>query len=251
MNDASPAWKEFRIVRRLGRGGSGDVWLAERISDGAPAVIKAVDASTAGLLEHFDLPGLPRLLCRDASGGRAALSYLPGVTLREELRAAGPLPAPAALSAAAGAARVLAGVWCDYGWLHRDLKPEHIIRSPEGAIGLIDWHLAAAPDPNLDTRCRIGTPAYLSPEACAGAPLDDTSDQYSLGITLFELLTGRRPFRQRSMAGLAAAHLAEPLPATPELAGAVRELLERMTAKFPDERFPGWIEVIDAIDDLG
>jgi hypothetical protein len=140
--------------------------------------------------------------------------YVAGPTLRDEL-AQGPLPVHRAIDTVATVARALA-VAHARGIVHRDLKPENIVRTPDGVIKILDFGLALPGDtvnaPLTADGVALGTPAYMSPEQIRGSGVDARSDQFALGILLYELVTGTHPFLARTPA----ATLARILEATPE-----------------------------------
>ncbi len=245
----------YTLMRRLGAGASGAVFLARRDRDRGLAAVKFFCVESVWLervlaalrmIRGVRHPGIPVIeaLIEAPEGWAAVMEYLPGCSHSRITRLADLLPA------ARKTAEVLQHVWCERGWLHRDIKPDNIRFLPEGRVVLPDWHLAAPPDRERDAGFLIGTPAYLAPEAFAAAELDDRSDQYSLGITMFRWWCGHVPFRARTLERLAEAHLLWELPALPGMPEAAARVIRRMTAKHPDERYNDWIDVLDALDEV-
>ncbi len=179
--------------------------------------------------------------------------YLVGVSLREALHQAERLAVPHALWVARQVAEALDALHC-HGWRHADVKPENILVGPNGHTTLLDLGLAERPRDAACDDIIKGSPAYWSPETCQ----DDqrvglASDIYSLGVTLFESLTGRCPFVAEGAAAMAAAHVDEsppdPCALAPwvglRVAGLLRDMLAKRSAARPSAR-----QLIDRLIDL-
>jgi serine/threonine protein kinase/formylglycine-generating enzyme required for sulfatase activity len=200
----------YRLLRELGRGGQGTVWLAhdERlrrqvalkivprsplVEDLAPRFRR--EAEVAGGLDH---PGLCPVydVGHDESVAWIALRYVEGETLAHRI-ARGPLPRDEALRLIESAARAL-HVAHAAGVVHRDVKPGNLMITPAGDAVVLDFGVARPQEggpPITLTGDALGTPAYMSPEALGGAArLDARADVWALGVSLFEALAGRRPF---------------------------------------------------------
>ena len=127
------------------------------------------------------------------------------------------------------------------GLCHRDLKPANVMMRPDGRIVLIDFGLAKAvhSDSQLTSAGEVrGSPYYISPEQAEGAPVDQRSDLYSLGVIFYEMLTGQRPFRGSSVVAILQSHRNDPIPTLPPELSRFQRLVEGLLAKNPAERFP-------------
>lgn len=136
------------------------------------------------------------------------------------------------------------------GIIHRDLKPGNIMLDENGNAYLSDFGIARVMGSNLTGSAIIGTPAYMSPEQAHGLSIDGRSDIYSMGVVLFELITGREPFQAETPMGLLLMHINEPLPPIQEfreeVGYTVQEVVEKATAKNPDDRFSSAGELAQA-----
>jgi len=138
--------------------------------------------------------------------------------------------------------------------IHRDIKPANLMMSASGEVKILDFGIAKALDAKKDLTGQtvLGTPYYMSPEQAMGQTIDARTDVYSLGITAFHLLTGKRPFEAKSKVDVMLMQVKNPLPDIRQLVSGVDErvvqLIEKMTAKQPGQRFQSCQELIDAID---
>jgi serine/threonine protein kinase len=136
------------------------------------------------------------------------------------------------------------------GLLHRDLKPANVMLREDGNIALIDFGLARSLDGSTTQNTRTGvlrgSPYYMSPEQALGEQLDVRSDFYSLGVILFEMLTGRRPFTGSSAMDVLQQHVHSPMPPLPASLTHLEPLLATLLAKSRDERFAKAHEVAEA-----
>jgi serine/threonine protein kinase len=170
--------------------------------------------------------------------------------LRRRMRAA-PLSPREALRYAVAIARALATVHAA-GVLHRDLKPGNVMLREDGSIALIDFGLskdAALALDMTDTGTIFGTPHYMSPEQGHAEALDARSDLYSLGVILFEMLTGEKPYRAENPMAIVYKHRKEPVPQLPPQLAAVHPVLERLLAKLPADRCADAQQAADALEE--
>ncbi|MGE9696973.1 protein kinase domain-containing protein [Streptomyces sp. NRRL F-5630] len=168
-----------------------------------------------------------------------------GTLFERDVRAHGAMPAPRALKITGD---VLAALELSHemGLVHRDIKPGNVMVNRRGVVKVMDFGIARAIQSGVTSMTQtgmvVGTPQYLSPEQALGRPVDARSDIYSVGVMLFQLLTGRLPFDADSPFAIAYAHVQEqpPVPSTlnSALTPAIDALLARALRKNPAERFP-------------
>src|SRR5580698_4382354 len=198
----------YRIIGLLGRGGMGEVYRATDMMLGQSVALKflPVEAcSNPRLLERFH--GEVRVarqvshpnVCRVYDIGEIegmpfiSMEYVDGEDLAELLLRIGRLPADKAMETARKLCAGLAAAH-DRGVIHRDLKPQNIMMNKRGDVVIMDFGLAAIADQLSGAEVRNGTPAYMAPEQLKGSEVTAKSDIYSLGLVLYELFTGRRPY---------------------------------------------------------
>ena len=257
MDDASIG--PYRVIDRLGAGGMGAVYLAldtrldrrvalKYLSDPSLDQPRARDrllgeARAAGHITHPNIAAIYDIL-DTASPPCIVMEYVHGETLAH-VAARGPMPSGQAVSIGVQLADALAHAHAA-GVVHRDLKPANVILTPEGTVKILDFglarvhdiedELAAADTPTREaiqsqTGRLAGTPAYMAPEQIAGKPASPLTDIYSLGVTLFELLTGRQPFKGRTTPDLVFQVMASPTPLASASNGAVPPLVDAIVAK--------------------
>jgi YVTN family beta-propeller protein len=257
----------YRIERLIGRGGMGDVFLAEDTRLGRPVALKVVADALADdvrfterllresrLAASLDHPNVVPIYDAGEADGRLfiAMRYVPGLDLKALLRAEGPLE-PARAVAIAGQIASALDAAHRRDLVHRDVKPSNVLLDrqdgPEHAY-LADFGLmqsgrgSAAADGQF-----MGTVDYVAPEQIRGDDLDGRADQYALGCLLFECLTGTLPFPHGSDIAAIYAHLEEPAPRASErrdrLPPALDAVLARVMAKEPAERYGSCAELVD------
>jgi serine/threonine-protein kinase len=181
--------------------------------------------------------------------------YVEGETLKDRIRRFGRLPISEAVAYAVEIARAL-GVAHEHGIVHRDVKPQNVLVDEEGSAKVTDFGIARTLDQEgltADGRV-LGTTDYVSPEQALGHAVTGQSDLYSLGIVLFEMLTGDVPFKGDNQVAIAMKHVREQLPDVqlrrPEVSSALAAVLDRATAKDLDERYVDDREFIADLEDV-
>ena len=201
------------------------------------------EARAVAQLSH---PNIVTVIDRGESDGRQFIvfEYIDGENLKELLEHEGPLPVRDALELAQGVARGLAFAH-DHGLVHRDVKPQNVLLNGDGRPKVTDFGIARSLDIEhgvTQTGTVLGTSNYIAPEQASGGPVDTQTDVYSLGVLLFELLTGEVPFGGDNFVAVAMRHINEPPPSVLERRGdvpvRVAAAIDRALAKDPRQRFP-------------
>ena len=281
----------FALGALLGEGGMGRVYRGRDATGGDEVAVKVLHphaADDAAALRRFyrearvlaglDSPHIARFVeaAEDQGVHYLAMELVEGPSLREVLAKRGPLPPGEALDVVRDVALALADVH-DLGVVHRDVKPSNmLLAAPEGGpdhpgaraaarplTKLCDFGIACEAAPTTTgagdaaltvAGTVVGSAGYMAPEQCLGAPLDARADIYGLGMSLFELLVGRRAFDDPELVGILRKHLEAPLPdlrvLRPEAGDGVAALVERMTAKAPAERFADARALLEEIERL-
>ncbi len=246
----------YRILRKLGTGGMANVYLAEDEVLGRRVAIKILNDRHAGddqFVERFrreaknaaslSHPNIVSIYDRGEAEGTyyIAMEYLDGRSLKELIVARGPAPIHLAIDYAR---QILAAIRFAHrhGIVHRDIKPHNVLVDGEGRLKVTDFGIARAGVSQMtEAGSIIGTAQYLSPEQAKGAPVDQTSDLYSVGVVLYELLTGVVPFSGDTPVEIAMKHLSTiPEPPSAKRADVPRDLdlvVMRALAKDPAERY--------------
>jgi serine/threonine-protein kinase len=253
--------ERYRIVGLIGRGGMGEVYRADDLRIGQTVALKFLPEAVQDDPERLGrLYGEVRAarqishaaVCRVYDVGQlegrpfVSMEHVDGEDLATLQRRIGRLPAEKALDVARQICAGLAAVH-DKGMLHRDLKPENVMLDGRGRVRITDYGLAALAGGITGDEVRSGTPAYMSPEQLSGREVTVRSDIYALGLVLFEMFTGRKPFEGRTPSDLARQHR-EQAPPRPSsfvegLDPAVERVILRCLEKDPEHRPPSALAV--------
>ena len=254
----------YRRVRQVASGKRADIFLAERLEMRSLVALKVVRDTPEGetsdsflrFLQEYEIaqrirhPGIVRLFDLGISDEHAwlVMEYFPRGDLRRRMKTQ--IAPRWAVRAAAAIARALDALHAG-GVVHRDLKPGNVMLREDGSIALIDFGLSKDEAQSLDLTERgliFGTPHYMSPEQGHGEPTDARSDLYSLGVILYEMLTGGKPYRAESPMALIYKHRKEPVPQLAADLDGLQPLLERLLAKRPEERFASALAAAEALE---
>jgi eukaryotic-like serine/threonine-protein kinase len=253
---------EYQIEREIGRGGMAAVFVARDIALDRRVAIKVMLpdlVNVAGLQDrfvieartaaHLDHPGIVTVYAVKQRAGLLyiVMKYIEGHTLEAVLRSQGQIDPTAVALIGSRVAEALSFAHGE-GVVHRDVKPSNIMIDARGRAVVTDFGIARVLTAQSITVAgsMLGTPTHMSPEQCRGEPATAASDQYALGVTLYEMLAGRPPFTG-SMFELITAHREQRPPPVSEFVAGVDPALEqtimRMLAKVPADRWPSMADV--------
>ena len=248
----------YRLSDRLGSGGMAEVYLAHDDILDRDVALKVLssrysedeefverfrrEAQNAAALSH---PNIVSIFDRGESEDGTyyiAMEYLPGGTLKDRILKRGALPAR---TAAAVAEQIAEALQVAHGSdvIHRDIKPHNILITDSGDIKVTDFGIARAASSSTMTRTGsiLGTAHYLSPEQAMGEPVGPSSDIYSLGVVLYEMLTGELPYDAETPIGIAMkhvnGHLREPIEVDPSIPQGINDITMKMLARDPEDRY--------------
>ncbi len=266
VNEGSTVDGRYRVLRRLGSGGMADVWLAEDTHLQRQVALKVLhkrfaqdrefverfrrEAESAAGLQH---PNIVSVFDRGEFEGTyyIAMQYVEGPTLKQLIDAGlTPEEAVALIRQVLEAARFAHRG----GVVHRDLKPQNVIIDGEGKAKVTDFGIARAGVSEItQTGSVMGTPHYLSPEQAQGFDVTAVSDLYSIGVLLYEALTGRVPFEADSAVAVAMKQVSQtpqrPSSINPRVSPALDAVVMRALEKEPGQRFQNADAFIAALDE--
>jgi eukaryotic-like serine/threonine-protein kinase len=260
----------YRLEARIGAGGMSTVYRAfdetlqrqvaiklmnrevaadsdqlERFRREARAVAQLSHPHVVGVIDYGEDDGRPYIV----------FEYVEGETLKERIRRSGRLPITEAIAYAIEIARALGAAHARH-IVHRDVKPQNVLIDEEGSAKVTDFGIARTLDEEgltADGRV-LGTTDYVSPEQALGRAVTGQSDLYSLGVVLYEMLTGEVPFRGENQVAVAMKHVREDLPDVqmrrPEVSAALASVLDTATAKRVEDRYADDAELISDLEDV-
>ena len=252
----------YNLLRILSTTASSLVLLAERERDNRLSVLKVISTDIQDdkkvlkrfmreqrLLSKLRHPNVVKIYAGGVTAGNAyiAMEYFPGGDLRKRIDAG--IPEGKALEYFRGIAKGL-GAAHEVGIVHRDIKPANILIRRDDTVAIADFGISKSLGASTAITVVgfvMGTPFYISPEQIDGEPATACSDLYSLGVILFELLTGERPYPQTRLPALLRAHTEDPLPKLPEEHSHMQFVLDGLMAKKPNERFQSVPELLVAL----
>src|SRR5437588_1254793 len=247
----------YRLEARIGAGGMSTVYRALDETLQRQVAIKLMNrevASDSDQLERFrrearavaqlSHPHIVGVIDagEDASRPYIVFEYVEGETLKDRIRRVGRLPIAEAVAYAVEIARALGAAHARH-IVHRDVKPQNVLIEEEGSAKVTDFGIARTLDwEGLTADGRVlGTTDYVSPEQALGQPVTGQSDLYSLGIVLYEMLTGEVPFKGENQVAVAMKHVREQLPDVqtkrPEVSSALAAVVDTATAKRQQDRY--------------
>jgi len=260
----------YRLEARIGTGGMSTVYRALDETLERQVAIKLMNreiASDSDQLERFrrearavaqlSHPHIVGVIDAGEDAGRPYIvfEYVEGETLKERIRRLGQLPIGEAVAYAIEIARALGAAHARH-IVHRDVKPQNVLIDEEGSAKVTDFGIARTLDEEgltQDGRV-LGTTDYVSPEQALGHDVTGQSDLYSLGVVLFEMLTGTVPFRGENQVAVAMKHVREELPDVrelrPEASASLAAVVDRATAKDLRERYRSDEELIDDLAEV-
>ena len=264
---------KYELKKLLGEGASSKVYLALDTYASAEVALKVIDsrviedselgeltrgqfmneATLAGKLAHPHIVSILEAVMGEDSG-YVAMEYVPGGSLAQFTKPEGLLPVEDVIQIGFKSCSAL-----DYafrqGIVHRDIKPANILVVEGTNIKVADFGAALLKTVESTQDLVIGTPSYMSPEQIGGAPLTHHSDMYTMGVVLYELLTGQRPFTASTMAALfqkiTKENAVPPSAVRPSVSSKLDPILLRVLSKRPEDRYPTWADLALDIAQVG
>ncbi len=260
----------YRLQARIGSGGMSTVYRAHDETLEREVAIKLMNrevASDSDQLERFrrearavaqlSHPHIVGVIDAGEDDGRPyiVLEYVEGETLKDRIRRLGRLPIAEAVAYAIEIARALGAAHAQH-IVHRDVKPQNVLIDQEGSAKVTDFGIARTlEEEGLTADGRVlGTTDYVSPEQALGHHVNGQSDLYSLGVVLYEMLSGEVPFKGDNQVAVAMKHVRDELPDVqlkrPEVSAALAVVVDTATAKRQDDRYADDAEMIADLEDV-
>jgi eukaryotic-like serine/threonine-protein kinase len=263
--------ERYELVHALGAGGMGHVYLARDSVLLREVALKVLDeryaeteefverfrreAKAAASLSHPNIVAVYDYGEDERGAPYIAMEHVPGGTLKDRIWERGKLPPRVAAGVALQIASALEAAH-ERGIVHRDVKPENVLVSEEGNVKVADFGIARAAEATAVTAASVvlGSVRYLSPEQAKGEEVGPPSDLYSLGVVLYEMLTGRLPFEAENPIATAMKHVTEEPPSPRELDPTIPKALEAITLKLlkkdPNHRYESATELAEDLKRL-
>ena len=266
---------DYEIIKRLGIGGMGEVYLAEQKSMMRPIALKVLHQSlvenqsylerfyrevrTLAQIEHPNIVKAIETGYEEKEGiCYFSMRYIEGEDLKKRLDSEGKIPEEDALNVIMHVGLALQYVWDKYKLIHRDIKPANIIVTEDGEVKLMDLGISKSMKENVRADLTmagmmVGSPYYVSPEqAKAEQDLDFRADMYSLGASFYHMLTGELPFDSESTMSIIAAHLTDPVPDARKIVPGISDhslrIIHTMMEKGKDARYSTWDDALNDIE---
>jgi serine/threonine protein kinase len=264
--DSSIQIPGYKLIGLLGQGGMAIVYLAIQESLERKVALKVMSASLASdptfskrflkegkiVAKFSSHPDIVTIYDIGRSGPHyyMAREYIPGATLKERIQQKRQLHQHRAIIRQVAGAL---GYAHSLGFIHRDVKPANILFRDDGSAILTDFGIAKSLSSNTQLTkigYTVGTPEYMSPEQALGQSMDARSDLYSLGVVIYEMLTGQKPFVGEDAFATATMHLNSPVPILPNQFAHYQPLIDRLMAKDPNDRFESADKLIGFVDGM-
>lgn len=249
----------YKLRKKVGEGGMSTVYLAQRVEDRKEVVLKILDSKLTqddeqlrrfmyefSIISEFNSPYVVYIYDQGFTDDHVfiAMEYFARGDLKQRMQQG---------VSRHHALQILFHIACalevihKHGIIHRDLKPQNIMFRADGTLAVADFGISKAtelPGEAADTTI-MGTPFYISPEMIGSMQSDERSDLYSLGVIFYEMLTGRRPYEATSVMMLLYKHTHDPIPRLPAKHAEFQEVIDRLLAKKPENRFRSAGALID------
>jgi eukaryotic-like serine/threonine-protein kinase len=262
----------YRAIELLGSGGMAEVYLAHDAVLDREVALKVLsrryadddevierfrsEARSAAALSHPNVVSIYDRGETEDGTYYIVMEYVAGGTLNERILREGPFPPHTAAAVATQVAEALKEAH-HRGIVHRDVKPQNILVTESGDVKVADFGIARASSSATLTRTGVvlGSVHYMSPEQAIGLPIDPRSDLYSLGVVLYEMLTGEPPYDADNPISIAMKHvdgrLRPPQEVDPSISEGMNAITVRLLAKDPEERYPDVASLVKDLDRVG